>query len=141
MRRLISQLLILVVFTVLTIVASLDSGQDKNSDVEAAEQATVKTWSAASAKIVEQFSRDLFGLQWASPDDVVAENPDNQVGTPWFADGHDMVEVANEEVNDKSAFRVFIKDLFKKLPSRYLDTKIYSNVWHNFASFYDSAIR
>jgi len=150
MRRILSQIVILVLFLFLTAFAAVwfeDTGGDEEREVERAHsllwiaQAGKKTWQIIDgiANISSGSYQREAPFEDATSDDnddgsiksmasdalALAENFENSYS-------NDIVDVSDSD----SGFRNFLANIFKKAPERYLDTKVYSNGWRNFVSLY-----
>jgi hypothetical protein len=149
MRRILSQIVILILFLFLTVFAAVwfeDTGGDEEREVERAHsllwlvQAGKKTW-----QIID-------GISNLSPESYQAENAIENEDSGASIDDSEMLVMAGDAMalaenfdtsysEDGSgvvdgSFREFLANIFKKAPERYLDTKIYSNGWRNFGSLY-----
>ncbi len=149
MRRILSQIVILVLFLFLTVFAAIwfdDTGGDEEMEVERAHsvlwlvQAGKKTW-----QIID-------GVSNLSPESYQAENTIENEDSGARVDDSGMLVMAGDAIAlvedfdtsysengtgaSDGSFREFLANVFKKAPERYLDTKIYSNGWRNFGSLY-----
>lgn len=147
MRRILSQIVILVLFLFLTAFAAVwfeDTGGDEEQEVERAHsllwlaQAGKKTW-----QIIDGIANLSSGSyqQEVSVENTSSDNNDSRMKV-MASDAVALVEnfesnsFEHEIEGTDSSFREFLANILKKAPERYLDTKIYSNGWRNFGSLY-----
>ena len=148
MRRILSQIVILVLFLFLTAFAAVwfeDTGGDEEQEVERAHSLL---WLAQAGKKTWQIIDGIANLSSGSyQQEVSVENTssdDNNDSRMKVMASDAVALVENFESNSfeheiggtDSSFSEFLANILKKAPERYLDTKIYSNGWRNFGSLY-----
>ena len=142
MFRAIKQITILIIFLMLTVFASLyfqDNKVEANS--ESKKQAT---WLITAVEGAGSLLRDLAHLAYLV-------NPNSEINSVSavqskveqnlnFETDFSVSEVAQGleaeiSLHHDVQFNAFLKDFLRKLPTLYLDAKIYSDSWQNFWSF------
>ncbi|MDD3285236.1 MAG: hypothetical protein PHG95_01155 [Patescibacteria group bacterium] len=145
MRRILSQVIILVLFLFLTVFASVwfeDTGGDEN--VETTRPQSI-LWFSKAAQKTWQIIDGLAGIAVPSSSKPVKE--DSQASVPAIEVASDLDEFTQDlgsmaaastldSFNSDGNFRQFLGNFFSKTPSLYFDTKVYSNGWRNFWSLY-----
>jgi len=147
MRRIVFQVIILVLFLFLTVFASVwfeDTSSDDTTEVKKAQsitwisQAFQKTWylinglagiadgeSGFNNNLAEQNSLSEAYTHKIEKINNISQNIDNFSNSPII-----------EEFDSNSNFSEFLGNFLNKAPSLYFDTKVYSNGWRNFWSLY-----
>ncbi len=150
MRRILSQIVILVLFLFLTAFAAVwfeDTGGDEEQEVERAHsllwlaQAGKKTWQIIDG--IANLSSGSYQQEASAENTNSDDNNDGRMKV-MASDALALAEnFENNSSNDSvgssgsdSSFREFLANILKKAPERYLDTKVYSNGWRNFGSLY-----
>lgn len=147
MRRILSQVIILVLFLFLTVFASVwfeDTGGDES--VETSKSQSI-VWFSQAAQKTWQIIDGLAGIASPksmsdSPSAGVSVTSNSVVGATAEINnitqnlGDLAASPAIAEMNSDGNFSEFIGSFFKKAPSLYFDTKVYSNGWRNFWSLY-----
>jgi len=145
MRRIISQIIILVLFLFLTVFASVwieDTGGYENTETTRSQSIL---WFSKAAQKTRQMINGLADIAVPSASETVKENKRDSVVAAEAVSNleeftQDLGSMASastlDSFNSDSNFRQFLANFFSKAPSLYFDTKVYSNGWRNFWSLY-----
>ncbi len=149
MRRIFSQVIILILFLFLTIFAAVwfedTGGEERDADNKRASVrwlvvAGQNTWSLIDALLklsepTDYNDPDLLSDQPYSGSDIASIV---QSMSPTASSQNDNLSSLADTAlaSENSDFREFLNSFFDRAPALYLDTKIYSNGWRNFASLY-----
>lgn len=142
MFRAIKQITILIIFLMLTVFASL---YFQDNTVEANSESKMQaTWLIKAIEGAGSLLSDLAHLAYlVNPNSeinsvsAVQSKVEQNLNFDTDFSTTKAVEALETEVsfNSDLEFNAFLKDFLRKLPTLYLDAKIYSDSWQNFWSF------
>lgn len=144
MFRALKQFAILVVFLLLSVFSALYF-QEEREDAASQTDNEASIWVINTVKKAGNILASIADLSLAvNPKLDFSENEQfaswEEVGDYDFnnsealAEGRFLAEGLDQTVN-QSEFRQFFNDFLEKIPTLYLDAKIYSNAWRNIGSF------
>lgn len=146
MFKIISQIVILIIFLFLTIFVTVWF-EDTDGGKESADSRQSISWLSESIKITGSVINAFLPNDEKSIDCQENNISVETIAESDFSFSDDIPEVynsisnsASEYINDENGedneFRNFVSNIIEKSPEYYLDAKLYNNAWQKFWSFY-----
>lgn len=143
MFKALKQIVIIVLFLLLSVFASLYFQEDREN-IDQPKENSAATWLINAVKKTGGIFSSLAEISFVmNPklDFSANENFSNwqELGSYDFknseilAEGEALTELL-EQKTERSEFRQFLNDFLKNIPDLYFNSKVYSNAWRNFKS-------